>query len=112
MTPGKLRSACPSNEAQVLHFMCWLLDEVVQRVRPMQRGVPSAIRYCSPEIAALLGTTLLALLRQARPARGDLAPLGIVALGVVIGLPILPATWNSRGRIQASDTSWDWSKPC
>jgi len=42
-------------------------------------------------IAALLGAAFLALLRQARPARGDLASLGIVALGVVIGFPLLTA---------------------
>jgi drug/metabolite transporter (DMT)-like permease len=42
-------------------------------------------------IAALLGAAFLALLRQARPARGDLASLVIVALGVVIGFPLLTA---------------------
>ncbi len=42
-------------------------------------------------IAALLGAAFLALLRQARPARADLAPLAIVALGVVIGFPLLTA---------------------
>lgn len=42
-------------------------------------------------IAAFLGAAFLALLRQARPARGDLASLGIVALGVVIGFPLLTA---------------------
>ncbi|MFC7738438.1 DMT family transporter [Roseomonas sp. GCM10028921] len=42
-------------------------------------------------IAALLGAAFLALLRQARPARSDLAPLTIVALCVVIGFPLLTA---------------------
>lgn len=42
-------------------------------------------------IAALLGAVFLALLRQARPARGDLASLGIISLGVVIGFPLLTA---------------------
>ena len=42
-------------------------------------------------VAALLGAAFLALLRQARPARGDLLPLAIVALGVVIGFPLLTA---------------------
>ncbi len=42
-------------------------------------------------IAALLGAAFLALLRQARPARSDLASLAIVALGVVIGFPLLTA---------------------
>ncbi len=42
-------------------------------------------------IAALLGTVLLVLLRQARPGRNDLLSLGIVALGVVVGFPLLTA---------------------
>jgi drug/metabolite transporter (DMT)-like permease len=42
-------------------------------------------------IAALLAAALLVLLRQARPGRRDLASLTIVALGVVIGFPLLTA---------------------
>lgn len=42
-------------------------------------------------IAAVLGAALLSVLRQARPARGDLASLAIVALGVVAGFPLLTA---------------------
>ncbi len=42
-------------------------------------------------IAALLGGALLLLLRQARPARADLASLAIVALGCVIAFPLLTA---------------------
>lgn len=42
-------------------------------------------------IAAMLGATLLYALRQPRPARGDLAALAIVALGVVVGFPLLTA---------------------
>lgn len=42
-------------------------------------------------IAAGLGAGLLALLRQKRPARGDLGSLAVVALGVVIGFPLLTA---------------------
>lgn len=42
-------------------------------------------------IAALLAAALLLLLRQARPERRDLASLAIVALGVVIGFPLLTA---------------------
>jgi drug/metabolite transporter (DMT)-like permease len=42
-------------------------------------------------IAALLGGLLLALLRQSRPARADLAPFAIVMLGVVVGFPLLTA---------------------
>ena len=40
-------------------------------------------------IAALLGAALLLVLRQKRPARRDLGSLAIVALGVVIGFPLL-----------------------
>lgn len=42
-------------------------------------------------IAALLGAACLFLLRQVRPARGDLGPLAVVALGVVVGFPLLTA---------------------
>lgn len=42
-------------------------------------------------IAAVLGMALLALLRQPRPKPHDLGPLAIVALGVVIGFPLLTA---------------------
>lgn len=42
-------------------------------------------------IAALLGAAMLLILRQNRPAHGDLGPLAIVALGVVIGFPLLTA---------------------
>jgi drug/metabolite transporter (DMT)-like permease len=42
-------------------------------------------------IAALLGAALLLGLRQARPARSDLASLAIVTLGVVLGFPLLTA---------------------
>lgn len=42
-------------------------------------------------IAATLGAALLLGLRQQRPANRDLLPLAIVALGVVIGFPLLTA---------------------
>jgi drug/metabolite transporter (DMT)-like permease len=42
-------------------------------------------------IAALLGWLLLATLRQKRPPRSDLRSLAIVALGVVVGFPLLTA---------------------
>ena len=42
-------------------------------------------------IAALLGALCLLALRQSRPTRADLAPLTIVACGVVIGFPLLTA---------------------
>ncbi len=42
-------------------------------------------------IAAVLGAGMLVLMRQARPARADLVPLAIVALGVVVGFPLLTA---------------------
>ena len=42
-------------------------------------------------IAAALAAALLSMLRQARPVRSDLASLTIVALGVVVGFPLLTA---------------------
>lgn len=42
-------------------------------------------------IAAVLGAALLALLRQPRPGRDDLGALALVALGVVLGFPLLTA---------------------
>lgn len=42
-------------------------------------------------IAAVLGTACLLALRQVRPARRDLGPLMVVALGVVLGFPLLTA---------------------
>ena len=42
-------------------------------------------------IAALIGIALLLILRQRRPARSDLLPLAVVALGVVVGFPLLTA---------------------
>ncbi len=42
-------------------------------------------------IAALIGGLFLLLLRQSRPAVRDMGPLMIVALGVVIGFPLLTA---------------------
>lgn len=42
-------------------------------------------------IAALLGIALLFFLRQPRPARSDIRSLAIVALGVVLGFPLLTA---------------------
>lgn len=42
-------------------------------------------------IAALLGAALLVALRQSRPLRDDLPSLAIVAMGVVIGFPLLTA---------------------
>ncbi|MEM7636813.1 MAG: DMT family transporter [Pseudomonadota bacterium] len=42
-------------------------------------------------IAALLGMALLTLLRQSRPRQADLGSLVIVALGVVVGFPLMTA---------------------
>jgi drug/metabolite transporter (DMT)-like permease len=42
-------------------------------------------------IAALLGGALLFALRQSKPSRGDLLSLAIIALGVVVGFPLLTA---------------------
>lgn len=42
-------------------------------------------------LAALLGLTLLMLLRQARPKSMDVPALAVTALGVVVGFPLLTA---------------------
>ena len=42
-------------------------------------------------IAGVLGVLLLALLRAARPERREFGPLVVVALGVVVGFPLLTA---------------------
>ncbi|MBB4399097.1 DMT family transporter [Bradyrhizobium sp. ERR14] len=42
-------------------------------------------------IAALIGVAVLGVLRQARPQRADFASLAIVAIGVVVGFPLLTA---------------------
>lgn len=52
---------------------------------------PTFLTGARAVIAALLGALLLALLRQTRPARSDLGPLLVVALGVVVGFPLLTA---------------------
>lgn len=42
-------------------------------------------------IAAILGAIMLLVLRQKRPAAGDIVPLALVAAGVVVGFPLLTA---------------------
>lgn len=42
-------------------------------------------------IAAVLGAVLLFALRQTRPERRDIFPLALVAIGVVVGFPLLTA---------------------
>jgi drug/metabolite transporter (DMT)-like permease len=42
-------------------------------------------------IAAVLGVILLRALRQRRPAKSDIVSLAVVALGVVVGFPLLTA---------------------
>jgi len=52
---------------------------------------PLLLTGARASIAALLGLALLLLLRQRRPAAGDLPALGLTALGVVLGFPLLSA---------------------
>ncbi|MDF2970487.1 MAG: Permease of the drug/metabolite transporter superfamily [Microvirga sp.] len=52
---------------------------------------PVFLTLARATIAGLLGAAVLMLLRQKRPARGDLLPLAIVSLGVVVGFPLLTA---------------------
>ena len=42
-------------------------------------------------VAGLLAAALVLALRQPRPARGDLLSLAVIALGVVVGFPLLTA---------------------
>lgn len=52
---------------------------------------PMFLTSARAAIAALLGAAFLLVLRQKRPARSDVFPLAIVALGVVVGFPLLTA---------------------
>ncbi|MBV8260018.1 MAG: DMT family transporter [Paraburkholderia sp.] len=52
---------------------------------------PVFITGARATIAGVLGTLLLLALRAARPARAEVGPLVIVALGVVVGFPLLTA---------------------
>lgn len=52
---------------------------------------PLFITSARAVIAAALGATFLFALRQIRPARSDMAPLAVVAVGVVVGFPLLTA---------------------
>ena len=52
---------------------------------------PVVLTAARASIAALLGLCLLVLFQERRPARHQLAPLAIVALGVVVGFPLLTA---------------------
>ena len=50
---------------------------------------PMFLTSARAAIAATLGAAFLFALRQARPAPGDMVSLAIVALGVVVGYPLL-----------------------
>ncbi|MBI0330442.1 DMT family transporter [Burkholderia plantarii] len=52
---------------------------------------PVFLTVARAAIAGLLAIVLLAAFRERRPARADLMPLAIVALGVVVGFPLLTA---------------------
>lgn len=52
---------------------------------------PLFLTAARASIAAVLGGMLLLALRQPRPTRASLAPLLVVALGVVVGFPLLTA---------------------
>ncbi|TRO31664.1 DMT family transporter [Pseudomonas putida] len=52
---------------------------------------PTFLTCARATIAAMLGALFLIVLRQPRPKRGDLSPLAVTALGVVIGFPLLTA---------------------
>jgi drug/metabolite transporter (DMT)-like permease len=52
---------------------------------------PVFLTVARATIAGLLGLTLLMTFRQKRPEPGDVASLTVVALGVVVGFPLLTA---------------------
>ncbi|ASY71387.1 transporter [Sinorhizobium fredii USDA 205] len=52
---------------------------------------PVFLTVARATIAGMLAFCLLAAFREKRPARGDLLPLAIVSLGVVVGFPLLTA---------------------
>lgn len=52
---------------------------------------PLFLTVARAAIAGLLALVLLLAFREKRPARADLVPLAIVALGVVVGFPLLTA---------------------
>jgi len=52
---------------------------------------PVFLTVARAALAGLLALGLLLAFRQPRPARGDLASLAVVALGVVLGFPLLSA---------------------
>jgi len=52
---------------------------------------PTFLTSARATIAAVLGLVLLLALRQRRPARADLPSFAVVAMGVVVGFPLLTA---------------------
>ncbi len=52
---------------------------------------PVFLTFARATIAGTLALALLLALRQARPARAEIVPLLVVALGVVVGFPLLTA---------------------
>lgn len=52
---------------------------------------PVFLTVARAALAGVLALALLLLFREKRPARGDLVPLTIVSLGVVVGFPLLTA---------------------
>jgi len=52
---------------------------------------PFFLTFLRASIAGLLATALIATFREKRPHRSQLVPLVIVALGVVVGFPLLTA---------------------
>ncbi|MFM0290568.1 DMT family transporter [Paraburkholderia megapolitana] len=52
---------------------------------------PLFLTLARAAIAGVLALTLLIVFREKRPARSDIVPLLIVALGVVVGFPLLTA---------------------
>ena len=66
-------------------------SRVSSACRETQSGSTSRSSFGPASLAGGLGLALLLVFRQPRPARGDLISLGVVALGVVLGFPLLTA---------------------
>lgn len=57
----------------------------------VQEFAPVFLTVARASIAGAVALCMVLLLRQSRPARNQLLPLSIVALGVVVGFPLLTA---------------------
>src|SRR6185437_14269925 len=83
----KTTSGWLSEFAGVLIFS----DSLPATLLSVQGLDPVFLTVARATIAGVLGLLLLLVFRETRPARRDLLPLVVVALGVVVGFPLLTA---------------------